>query len=224
MQVNNTTTANLITLSRDDVVSFFATANDRLAHMVVLTEDGSIRQVLGPFSTLADAQAHAYRALHDVAETNVRFVPFYSWTGTAYLPHQIASTTSILRDDRPATNEDVAPPHVVLAAPDGELRAFGPFANAAEATEWLGDTTGYPDHSVEPVHSADGMRRSGRAFTGVLDAVTRVEEVLRLSLTESRGLALNDVGEPECVNCEWLPLIGIYGHHCGNTYVEYPVP
>lgn len=223
MQVNDNISTLTTRAQRMTIADLLAGANTHLAHMVVIAEvGGSSRRVIGPFPTLTDAQAHAYWAFNDVAETDVEFVPFYSSAGSAYLPYQVASTSAILGEKVESAPEEVAPPYVVLAAPDGELRAFGPFVDAAEAENWLGDAARHPDNAVAPLEGIDGARLHWHAFTGVLDAVTRLEQVLRLSLSKSHGLVLNDMAEPECVDCEWLPLIGIYGHLCGSTFVEYP--
>lgn len=200
------------------------TAPSEIACVILVRSADASTQLHGPFSTPTAARTYAYHHMNDVAEADITFGQFRTRTDNAYLPHQIESACAVLSELSSRAKGGGGGACVVLrTTADEEARAFGPFADPAEAANWAKENA--PQRGeILCLRDPSGEPWPGVEFAGVLDAVTHFEQVLRLAVTKSYDLELNSVGEPECTDCEYLPLVGIYGHICNAGWLDYPTP
>ncbi|QBX55057.1 hypothetical protein EXE58_06045 [Nocardioides seonyuensis] len=193
--------------------------------VVVLVNASTGREVFGPFPTLTQAQTFAHRSLPNLPEEAITFPCPRDYDNAKFASWQVASAWAVVDGvlDKSSSGEGAA--HVVVVtARDGTGAVRGPFPSRGKAQAFADSVEAALDgHEgvVVPLRDRNGDRMAGAAFCAILTALADCGWLLRSAVLGIEGLAINDVGDIECTECEYLPLIGVYGHFCGNEYRDH---
>jgi hypothetical protein len=199
-------------------------ANCNVAHLLVAHDPQTAStRAIGPFASLAAATVHAYGTYRHLDDRDIVFLPLVSHRGEPVPAHRIHTANAIASSVPAASPPEEHAAWAVVTGYRRERSAFGPFASAAEAENWSDE---YQEHlglapDFLPLYSTEGSALNGRTWAGILESLATVDIVLRVTVAEEDGMHFNDVNEPECHVCEYLPLIGFYGHACVDHYVEH---